>query len=200
MKFIQLSKFYKVVSDKFVLKCKSLKIVPGIYQIRGENGSGKSIFLKYLIQLISSSDSMVQSNCKKILYLTNEEITFPNLTVKENLMLSYFLFKIKDSINTELIPEEHLETLCKNASLGTRQKVGLSLAMVGNFWDLIILDEAFSNLDSNTMYKFLNSIDERVHEGTIVLFVEHQVDFSDYSCFKNLKSIYVRQGDIYEAR
>ncbi|RLK63313.1 ATP-binding cassette domain-containing protein [Atopobacter sp. AH10] len=198
MNLIQVSNFYQDISDQFALNCKHLKIEPAVYQFKGENGSGKSIFLKYLAKLIPEKHSMIQNNCQRILYLTNEEIALPNLTVRENLQLNHFIFKIREEIRTDLIPEEHLSLLCKNASLGTRQKIGLSLALVENFWDLIVLDEAFSNLDSDALETFLLAIEKRGHEGTIVLFVEHQINFSSYSFFKGLKVIRMMQGEIDE--
>ncbi len=182
------------INSKLSIEIDEMKLTPKRYLVSGRNGAGKSVFLRHLAKLTQESESFITNPCKKILYLTNEEITFSNLTIRENLLLNQKIFGITADLDTSLFSQEQLTSLCSQASVGMRHKVGLSLVTVPSFWDLIILDETLSNIDSASREQIIELLYRRQCEGTVVVVVDHHL--SDYDCGFN--KIMVEDGRIYE--
>lgn len=191
---IRLKNVEWIISESFKMSVFDLKLDSGVYLVSGKNGSGKSVLLRGLSKSINLPELSVQNSCKKILYLTNEDITFPYLTIEENLKLNHSLFGIEQEADLRLFSKGQLETICNKASLGMRQKVGLSLSLVRNYWDLIILDESAANLDIESRKLIFDELEMRANEGAIVLLVDHQ--FSEFE--RDFKVIEVREGVVCE--
>ena len=62
------------------------------------------------------------------------------------------------------------------------------------FWDLIILDETMSNIDSSSRKQVLKELNKRRKEGTIILIVDHNLTDEE----TKFKCIVVEEGKIYE--
>ena len=182
------------LSSDLSLVIDSMELQPNIYLVKGKNGSGKSVFLRHLAKLTKESESFIKNGSQNILYLTNEEVTFPNLTIEENLRINQDIFGITASLKTSLFLPEQLTRLCKQASVGMRHKVGLSLTVEPLFWDLIILDETMSNIDSSSRKQVLKELNKRRKEGTIILIVDHNLTDEE----TKFKCIVVEEGKIYE--
>ena len=114
-------------------------------------------------------------NEKRILYLTNSDISFPYLTLKEDIELfeNIYSFKIDESKKYTLYSDDQIDRLSVESSLGMKIKVGLSMLLKSDFWDLIILDEAISAIDQTTRKKVILELEERSKEGSIVIITTH---------------------------
>lgn len=176
-----------------IVTAADMSIFPGVYRIFGRNGAGKSVLLRYLAKLHPLKGTVIQNTCQKILYLTNEDITFPNLTIEENLLMTHRIFGIQQEICCELFSQEQLDCLSREASVGMRQKVGLSLLFVSEFWDLIIIDEGLSHIDEFSRGLLLSVLQERATEGSIVCLVDHQLPSLTW-----MKKWKIENGVLYE--
>lgn len=138
-------------------------------------------------------------NEKRILYLTNSDISFPYLTLKENIELfeNIYSFKIDESKKYTLYSDDQIDRLSVESSLGMKIKVGLSMLLKSDFWDLIILDEAISAIDQTTRKKVILELEERSKEGSIVIITTHDGVNIDS---KKIKKIYIKNGELYEGR
>lgn len=138
-------------------------------------------------------------NEKRILYLTNSDISFPYLTLKENIELfeNIYSFKIDESKKYTLYSDNQIDRLSVESSLGMKIKVGLSMLLKNDFWDLIILDEAISAIDQTTRKKVILELEERLKEGSIVIITTHDGVNIDS---KKIKKIYIKNGELYEGR
>ncbi len=141
--------------------------------IKGENGSGKSSFLKtianylsnnagyYKIDGISSSD--ISSLCT---YVEQTPIIF-DTTILENICLGekfseQKINKVIENTNLkELIKNKGYEYKCgkngENLSGGERQKIHLARALLRNK-DFLLLDESFSSIDSKSRMEITEKI------------------------------------------
>jgi len=158
-----------------------------------------------LLRIIGDIDNKFEGkkntsiNEKRILYLTNSDISFPYLTLKENIELfeNIYSFKIDESKKYTLYSDDQIDRLSVESSLGMKIKVGLSMLLKSDFWDLIILDEAISAIDQTTRKKVILELEERSKEGSIVIITTHDGVNIDS---KKIKKIYIKNGELYEGR
>lgn len=93
---------------------------------------------------------------------------FPELTVKENLLLkneltqTYSEAEIKSMIK-RLGIEDKWDSTCKTLSLGQQQRVAIIRSLCQPF-NWLIMDEPFSHLDQENAQKALDLINEKVEE------------------------------------
>lgn len=143
---------------------------PGVYKIIASSGSGKSTLIGILSGLRSDYAGDIQYDGKTILgfsandwsALRSQKISlvyqdlrlFPNLTVRENILLSQ---EITGADNNTVMSEleafassmqisNQLDKLVKHLSFGQMQRVAIIRAMMRNY-EWLILDEPFSHLD-----------------------------------------------------
>lgn len=174
--------------NKEILNHVNLTINNGdFYFVFGENGSGKSTFIKLILSLLKPSCGKVISDYKRIGYLHQDlnsiNSSFP-VTVKEILYSHIKIsnlenMKKKSCINDQidsLLKIMNIESL-KNKTIsslsgGQFQKVLITRAFINNP-DIVILDEPSNNLDKDSidhLYKYLQKINEN---GTTVIVTEH---------------------------
>ncbi|MEY8662974.1 ATP-binding cassette domain-containing protein [Ligilactobacillus faecis] len=117
-----------------------------LYQLNGENGSGKSVLLKIIAGLDRKITGQVQNSYAKRprLFLTDVGIGLPYLDLRDNIELSAQILGV-DLNEESFLPlfreEKYLETLYAQSSLGNQNKVGLSLLFSETRYSLIVLDE-----------------------------------------------------------
>lgn len=194
MNKISVNHFEKKISDYFEVIIDDCEFTSQLYLFKGINGSGKSVILQYLSGLLKAEG--IKSTCDHILFLTNYDIVFPYLTIRENIELSKTIYGISNNtVETDrLYTEEQLETLASNASLGMKLKVGLSLITVRKHWDLIVIDETLSNIDQASKTALLEELEKRKKEGAIIFLVDH--NFTDSQAERFVK-VTVKEGRIY---
>jgi ATP-binding cassette subfamily B protein len=169
--------------------------------IIGKSGAGKSTFIKVLSRQynpvsgdILIGNTMIQNYSKKafkklIQVLPQDTYLFP-LTIWENIVygmkdktredvvqlideleLNQFFAKFENGLDTKVGEEG------KSLSGGQKQAVAIARAMIRNP-DILILDEAASNLDSQIEKKIYNYIKDKWATKTLII-VTHRVTSLD---------------------
>lgn len=166
---ITIPEHHIVLNNKKILSVPEIGIKNKIYHISGRNGSGKSVFLSDVYRYCSKEGL-------NVLYLQDVPIGEPGLTIRENCILQHLFFSVPLSESlSQMIEIEDQETLYEQASLGTQMKVGLSLLMVFDHWDLILLDETLANVDLRTQVILYKVLQKQAYAGTAVLLAMHQL-------------------------
>lgn len=134
-----------------------------LYQLNGENGSGKSVLLKIIAGFDRKVTGQVQNSYAKrpLLFLTDVGIGLPYLDLRDNIELSAQILGI--NLNEEnFLPlfreEKYLETLYAQSSLGNQNKVGLSLLFSETQYSLIVLDETLNGIDRESVALILEQL------------------------------------------
>lgn len=181
-------------TEKLIFKDFSFRLEKGdCLKIEGQNGSGKTTFVKLLTNLYSVHSGKIYYNdidikdflpralIQKVLYINQEE-TFINESIED-----YFNILTKNNFNQntslnlykELLDLEFNKTIANNGanlSVGQRKKILILkfLSLYQNA-DLIILDEIFAGLDLKTKDFFTKKLNEIIaKEQKIFIFISHE--------------------------
>lgn len=183
----------------------------------GESGSGKTTLSKLLLHLYSAETGEIlingnhiediQLEClrEKIAYIPQETFLFSG-TIFENLTLGMDNATMDDIMEASKLAQAHdfinelplryetrLEENGANLSGGQRQRLAIARAMLKKP-DILILDEATSNLDAITERALDRTINEFCKDLTTI-FIAHRL-----STIKNCDKIYVfEKGKIIES-
>ncbi|UEG67908.1 ATP-binding cassette domain-containing protein (plasmid) [Weissella hellenica] len=154
------------------------------YLIIGENGVGKSTFVKLLLGInktfsgdvsINNTNFLDKTFIKKMSYYANDLSVF-NGTISSNILLSNFDdtpskdFNIK-KWNFKIDERKIIHN--DNISSGQKQKV-LLLRALNKDADVYIFDEPLTNLDEESKLIFLKSINTLKKLGKIILVISHE--------------------------
>lgn len=209
---------FRYGTRKLVLEDINLKIEKGQkIAFVGESGSGKTTLSKLLLHLYTaeSGDILINGNHiedikleslrEKIAYIPQETFLFSG-KIFDNLTLGMDEATMDDIIEASKMAQAHdfinelplryetrLEENGTNLSGGQRQRLAIARAMLKKP-DILILDEATSNLDAITE----RALDKTIHEFTkdmTTIYIAHRL-----STIKNCDRIYVMdKGRIVEA-
>lgn len=161
-----------------------------IYGLIGDNGAGKSTLLKLLtghvfptsgeIFLLGGHQEQELRRCRRqIGAIIEQPGFFPSMTVEQ--MLEYC--RIQKGIPGKEKVEENLKLtgiwekrrcMCKNLSLGQKQRLGLSMAMIGEP-KLLILDEPINGLDPSGIIEFRNLLQRLNLEKNITILLSSHI-------------------------
>ena len=183
--------------------------------IVGFSGSGKSTFFKLLLKLylpkkgkiLIDNTEIQEIKRDSILHKTSyvpQDVELFNLSIKDNIKISSktnSLKKYKNSLNISLaneviekLPKKDLTVLGEKGtriSGGEKQRIGIARAIYKNS-EILILDEATSNLDFNTERKIQNNLNN-LKDKTLIISA-HRL-----STLQNMdKIIYLEKGTIVE--
>lgn len=182
---VKLNKIF-YTDEKVVLSNIEIKIAKGeIVTILGKSGRGKSTLLKIIAGLHSGYEGTVKAESSKIGYIPQNKCLLPWKTVYENLIL---LKKIEASVSkekaTELLRRLKIEELkdkyVNNLSGGEYQRVTLGQVFYYEP-DIILMDEPFSALDSQTKDEILQMFLQLQQEKKITtVFVTHNTDEAEF--------------------
>lgn len=209
---------FRYGTRKLVLNNINLKIDSGQkVAFVGESGSGKTTLSKLLLNLykIENGEILIDGNNindldmdklrEKIAYISQETFLFSG-TILENLTLGVENIDMEDVISATKLAQAHdfinamplryetvLEENGANLSGGQRQRLAIARAMLKKP-DIIIFDEATSNLDSITE----KVLDKTIHDFSkdiTTIFIAHRL-----STIKDCDKIFVmEEGRIIES-
>jgi ABC-type sugar transport system ATPase subunit len=135
--------------------------------ILGKSGCGKSTLLKIIAGIEKPDEGSILINGsnisnqypheRNIVYLFQEALLFPNLNVFENIAFGLRIKKIEKTIINQKVSlmiehlglTDHSKKMPNQLSGGQKQRVSFGRALIINP-PLILLDEPFSNLDTET--------------------------------------------------
>lgn len=185
--------------------------------IVGESGAGKTTLAKLLLNLYpyeagsitiadyALDDIRIETLREKIAYIPQETFLFSG-TIMENLTFGMEnadmeevircarMAQVHDFVNSlPMRYDTHLDENGSNLSGGQRQRIAIARAMLKKP-DILILDEATSNLDAVTEKAIQNTIEEYSRDMTTVI-IAHRL-----STIRMCDTIYVMdKGKIVEA-
>ncbi len=181
------------------LKSISLCIDSGDFiALLGHNGAGKTTLLKLIATHITPSAGTVRifgvdafrdnGIRRKIGLVTHVSFLYNELTVRENLLFYANQFGIRE--------EEFLNTLeflgmdrwynvrTMELSHGLRKRADIVRALIHDP-DLILLDEPFSGLDSETCEVLVNYFD--AHRGKTLIIASHSLEWVKKLCDRGIE-------------
>ena len=190
LKVKDLKKYYN--SKEQLIRNLNFSVDKGdIVSFIGESGSGKTTFLKCLAGLekinsglielngnvLNHKNTFVNPDKRKIGFVFQDYPLFPHLNILENISINLekkFLSKINYILNLT-----NLKNLCDRyphqLSGGEQQRACLARALVREP-DLLLLDEPFSNLDSNIKLTIQEEIHKIIKETkTTTILVTHDI-------------------------
>ena len=162
----------------------------GIHGIIGPNGCGKSTFLKAIAGLLPFQQGQVvlkgidlveQPRVFKqcLCYVPDKPTVYPFMTGRQYLQMIASVKKT--AVNPDVIDWikkirllDYLDTPFSEMSFGTRRKFMLSAALIAAP-ELLLLDEPFNGLDSDTKSAFIAYL-QRVQENTCILIASHGLE------------------------
>ncbi|MBQ7755683.1 MAG: ABC transporter ATP-binding protein [Oscillospiraceae bacterium] len=176
---IEIKNATKIIAGNKVLDDISMTLEGGnIYGFVGHNGSGKTMLLRAISQLIrlSSGEILFSKKCEIGLLIENIGL-YSDLNIYENLKL---LAKIKNKISKEEIhqaitlvglnPDD--KRPLKKYSLGMHQRAALCQAIMETP-EILLLDEPTNSLDSEGMEIVRQQVKVFKERGAIVILTSH---------------------------
>lgn len=174
----------KSFGDKKVLNKSTVSIKKGeIVGLIGPSGSGKSVFIKMLIDFFSPSGGKIKREKEAVIgFSMQNNSLYENLTVKQNIEYFAKLFDVKKEKSAERIKnliknlniEDYEKTLVKNISGGTKKRVDIACSLINNP-NVIVLDEPFAGLDPSLIQGMLNFLKELNKQGKTIVISSHRV-------------------------
>lgn len=152
-----------------------------IVALTGENGAGKSTLMRICAGLIPSDSGVVQV-AERIGYCPQAPSLLELLTADEHLIMfgTGLGLSREDSLRSghELLAEFDFpvgrRVVTKDMSGGTRQKLNLALALMGEP-SLLLLDEPYQGFDRGTYVNFWDHCDKWRAAGKGIVVVTHML-------------------------
>ncbi|MEO6245973.1 MAG: ABC transporter ATP-binding protein [Opitutaceae bacterium] len=164
-----------------------------VFAILGRSGGGKTTLLKILAGLVAADSgrfrldgrdlTALPPEKRQVVYLYQEPLLFPHLSVRENLVFGLRLRRLDEAAMRARIDPlverlglgDHLEKMPAQLSGGQRQRVAFGRALAIQP-PLLLLDEPFGSLDATTraeMQKLFREVARQV--AITAIFVTHDV-------------------------
>ncbi len=178
----RLSKQYK---NKIAVDRISVKLQKGVYGLLGENGAGKTTFMRMICGILKPSGGTVsfdgidagEEHYRSILgYLPQDFGYYPEFTGQDFLL---YMAALKGIVKpqakqkaAELLELVSLKDVAKKKiktySGGMKQRLGIAQALLGQP-KLLVLDEPTAGLDPKERVKFRNLIEDLGKESIVLL-------------------------------
>jgi ABC-type multidrug transport system ATPase subunit len=170
------------VRSRQVLVNVSLRAVPGeIVAIAGENGGGKTTLLRILAGLAAPDAGEVWRGAA-LGYCPQDELLYARLTPDEHFRLFGRALRLcdddirrrSDELLRVLAFERDRKRAACELSAGTRQKLNLALALLGDP-PLLLLDEPYHGFDEQSYERFWTFLVTARASGKCIVMVSHLV-------------------------
>ncbi|NOY55267.1 MAG: ABC transporter ATP-binding protein [Actinobacteria bacterium] len=165
-----------------VLRGADLELHAGeIVGLVGENGSGKSTFMKILVGALDrDGGELVRTGTFG--YCPQEPVLYERLTCDEHFELFGHAYDLdpgvsdrnRDEIYERFGFEAYRDVLVEELSGGTRAKLNLGVALLADP-QILLLDEPYAGFDWDTYLRFWELTAERRDAGRSVLIISHFV-------------------------
>ena len=187
--------YFSYAADSYIINNLSVRFKAGMsYALVGKSGSGKTTFMHLLSSLYSPdkgtillNDEEIHENKKnyrkQIAYASNDPFLMFG-TIRENLTLGMevsdegYLIEVLEAVGvTEMTNSfaNGLDTVVlengENLSSGQKQRIAIARALLKKP-KILLLDEAFSNLDTNSKLGILKFIESKL-KSCIRIYVSH---------------------------
>ena len=149
--------------------------------LTGSSGVGKTTLIRILMGLEKSDSGKVTGlEGKRISAVFQDDSLCSNLSVLSNIRL------VCDDIDRNIV-EKNLELLglkdcidkrVRELSGGMKRRVAILRAILYEF-DVLIMDEPFKGLDTDTKKKVINFISDNI-KNKIVILISHDLDDKNY--------------------
>ena len=189
--YVRLDQVSRKFGEEWALKEVSVQLERGkIYGIVGNNGSGKTVFMKCICGLLPATSGRIWVGGKEI----GKEIDFPEslgviietpgflsgLTGRKNLEILADLRKKIDRTGIEeamrkvgLDPD--MKKQVSKYSLGMRQRLGIAQAIMENP-EFLVLDEPFNGLDHRGEEEIRRLLKDLKKEGKTMILASHNAE------------------------
>jgi|TARA_B100002003_G_scaffold205825_1_gene199372 heme ABC exporter ATP-binding subunit CcmA len=174
----------------------SFKVEKGeVVVLLGPNGAGKSTLLKCILGLVRYNGKIRVNGLdvkkegreirRKITYIPQQFILYPNLTVEDNLKFYAKIRGISQNTVNQSIEKSKLEHFAnkrtEELSEGLRQRLMLAIVSLTDT-PILLFDEPTSNLDFKRVLEFKEMIKEETKNGKTILLSTHLLsDINDIS-------------------
>jgi len=165
----------------------SIKVRKGeIYGFLGLNGAGKTTTIRMILGMIRPSKGSLklfgkpithgrQGPWDKVGYLVEMPYSYPELTVRENLMAVSRLRSLKgqgsvDQIISDLHLNEYEHVKAKTLSLGNNQRLGIAKALIHKP-EMLVLDEPSNGLDPSGIVEIRELLRTQALENDVTVFI-----------------------------
>ncbi len=179
--------YKKVFGPQLILAIPALQMEPNLYWLRGENGAGKTTFLKSVAGLLPFDGDIAVNNIsikrQRRLYTTivnhsGAEPLYPGFLTGNDLIKLYSAAKRGNVKLTKKMAGAFSmnEFLCNKVatySSGMTKKLSLLLAFIGQP-KLVLLDEPFTTLDVEAVTALNELINESIQTGVMFCISSHQ--------------------------
>lgn len=176
----------------------------------GENGSGKSTFIKLLLGIYRPTEGSVLINGKDVASLSfdsmikkigvlSQEFSFFTGTIEENLAVNkdiqiekfkYFLDNISSEEKLTNRLDNQIESLSEdnlNLSGGEKQRIALARILLDSKKDFFILDEPTSAFDRKSEKNFFQNLRKLVSNKTVLVVTHNLSEIKDFDRFLFVK-------------
>ena len=142
--------------------------------ISGSNGSGKSTLIRIILGITKQTKGTITHNeSNNISYLGHKNALKNYLTVSDNLILLGLSSHEKlNNFLEELDLKKFLGVTVANLSFGQQKKLAL-LRIFLNKSNVILLDEPFVGLDTNTHNAIENFLIKELNSGKTLIYTSH---------------------------
>ena len=148
----------------------------------GNNGSGKTTLLKIVAGIINSDTGEINLNENvKLDFLGHENMLYQNFSISENIdffsNISGFRisFESQNEIEKALGLKNILGKKISDLSYGQRKKASMLRSLISDP-DLLVLDEPFSNLDSDSTDSFISILKTLKESGKSIIISSNRKD------------------------